>query len=151
MQRDEELVGGGHLGGLVDRGCLMALDLGDQVAGERTERAAQQEHDRDLAGRALVGGVDRLHRDRGHGRDDSGDRGADRGPAAPHVAGEQQPGDRGQHVGAGEAARDGADRDGQAQLEDHQQTGCGCSGSAASDGRSGSRRRRPARRSRGTK
>ena len=68
VQRDEQLVGGGHLGGLVDRGRLVRLDLGDQVAGERAERAAQQEHDRDLAGRPLVGGVDRLHRDRGRRR-----------------------------------------------------------------------------------
>ena len=96
----------------------MALDLGDQVAGERAERTAQQEDDRDLARRragrsastdciAIVGGR----------RDRAGDRGADRGPPAPHVAGEEQAGDRREHERAGEAAGDRARGDGEHQLE----------------------------------
>ena len=65
VQRDEELVGGGHLRGLVDRGRAMALDLADEIAGERAERAAEEVDDRDLARGPRVGRLDRLHQDRG--------------------------------------------------------------------------------------
>ena len=59
VQRDEQLVGRRQVGGLVERGRPVTFDVGDEVAGERTERTAEEEDDGDLAGRAGVGLVDR--------------------------------------------------------------------------------------------
>ena len=64
--------------------------------------------------------------------DRAGDRGADGRAPAPHVAGEQQPGDRREHERAGEAARGGARGDGEDQLEDHEQPDAGAGASASS-------------------
>ncbi len=104
VQRDEELVGGRHLGGLVDGRGAVALDLGDEVAGERAERTAEEVDDGDLARRAPIGRVDRLHEDRRAGRHRTGDERSDGGPPTPHVAGEEEAGDGCEHEGTGQRA-----------------------------------------------
>ena len=86
VQRDEEVVGGRHLRGLVDRGGALRLDLDDEVARERAERAAEQIDDGDLArpSRARIrGGIGRLHRDRRERRDRAGDARCRRSPGGP--------------------------------------------------------------------
>ncbi len=127
VQRDEQLVGGREVGGLVERGRPVTFDVGDEVAGERTERTAEEEDDGDLAGRAGVGLVDHLHGERGQHRHHARHDRADERPPAPHVAGEEESGDRREHERAREAAGRGAGGDGQCELEDdeHPQAGRG--------------------------